>query len=238
MIRVFIGYDSRENVAFNVASNSIQRHASRPVQIAQVRKTQLGGIYNRTDEKLSSTEFSFSRFLVPYLCDYEGWAIFMDCDVLLRDDIAKLWDLRDENYAVMCVKHDHQPKTTIKFLGAEQTQYPKKNWSSVMMLNCAKCKNLTPEFVNTASGLELHQFKWLESDDMIADVGLNWNFLADYYHHTDNAKLIHYTEGGPYFEDYRTTDYAEDWFKEFEDATQALGNDLYALTDYAKNRRN
>jgi hypothetical protein len=157
MIKVFVGYDQSEAVSFNVLSHSIQSNSSVPVAIIPVRLSQLGGVFNRERNALQSTEFSFSRFLVPYLCDYEGWAIFMDCDMLVKADIKELWDQRDDRYAVQVVKHDHQPEENVKFLGAVQTKYEKKNWSSVMLFNCKKCKALTPDYVNTASGLQLHR---------------------------------------------------------------------------------
>ena len=233
MISVFIGYDSRENVAFHVAANSIQARASQPVSITPVRQSQLSGLFERSEQKLASTEFSFSRFLVPYLCNYEGWAIFMDCDVLCRGDIAELWNLRDERYAVMCVKHDHQPADKVKFLGETQTLYPKKNWSSVMLINNKRCRALSPERVNEESGLYLHQFKWLESDELIGTLPLAWNFLADYYKKDESAKLVHYTEGGPYFEDYRETDFGDEWFAELKKTGSTSQNDLASLTAYA-----
>lgn len=170
MIRIFIGYDPREAVAYHVLSHSIHARATAPVSIAPLKLGELTEVFWREPVSLQSTEFSFSRFLTPYLCDFEGWAIFMDCDMLVLDDIAKLWALRDDRYAVMCVKHNHVPKEERKFLGAVQTKYEKKNWSSVMLMNCAKCTALTPDFVNSASGLELHRFQWLESDDLIGEV--------------------------------------------------------------------
>ena len=117
-----------------------------------------------------STEFSNARFMVPALCNYDGWAIFMDCDMLMLDDIGNLWDLRDDDYAVMCVHHDHVPKEETKFLGQPQTKFEKKNWSSVMLMNCAKCSALTPEYVNEATGLALHRFQWLDGDHLIGEI--------------------------------------------------------------------
>ena len=214
MIRVFIGYDSRETVAYNVLAHSINRHASAPVAITPVMLSQLEGVFRREKNPLQSTEFSFSRFLAPWMCDYQGWAIFMDCDMLVREDIAKLWALRDDRYAVQVVKHTHVPKEEVKFLGAVQTKYEKKNWSSVMLMNCAKCKALTPEFVNTASGMELHQFKWLGNDDLIGELPSKWNHLVAYDPHRTDASLLHYTIGGPWFKEYENTEYAAEWFAE------------------------
>jgi len=217
MIRVFIGYDSREAVAFSVLSHSIHRLASQPVAIAPVMLSQLAGVFKRERNPLQSTEFSFSRFLTPWLCDYQGWAIFMDCDQLVLDDIAKLWALRDDRYAVQVVKHNHVPKEEVKFLGEKQSKYEKKNWSSVMLMNCAKCRALTPEFVNTASGLELHQFKWLAGDHLIGELPHAWNHLVGYDAPRADASLVHFTIGGPYFKEYENCEYAKQWFAEKED---------------------
>ena len=211
MIRVFIGYDSREAVAFSVLSHSIHAHASEPVAVAPVMLDELKGIYRRSRNALQSTDFSFSRFLTPWLCDYRGWAIFMDCDMLMREDIAALWALRDERHAVQVVKHHHVPQKQTKFLNATQTKYEKKNWSSVMLLNCERCRALTPEFVNAASGLELHQFKWLETDDLIGEIPSRWNHLVGYDPPRPDAALVHYTIGGPYFDEYRECEYADEW---------------------------
>ena len=216
MIRVFIGFDPRETVAFHVLSQSIHARASEPVSITPLALSQLGKLMWRERNPLQSTDFSFSRFLTPYLCDFEGWSIFMDCDMLVLEDIAKLWQLRDDKYAVMCVKHDHVPEEEIKFLGAPQTKYEKKNWSSVMMFNNAKCTALTPDFVNEASGLELHRFQWLDSDDLIGEIPHAWNHLVAYDKTipVEEVSNLHYTIGGPYFDDFEDTDYAAEWFAE------------------------
>src|SRR3546814_8635598 len=115
---------------------------------------QLSGLYTRPQHELQLTDFSFSRFLTPSLAGFQDWAIFMDDDMLVLDDIAKLWALRDDRYAVQVVKHDHVPQEDVKFLDKVQTKYEKKNWSSVMLFNCARCTALTPAYVNSATGLE------------------------------------------------------------------------------------
>lgn len=219
MIRVFIGYDSRVPILHHVASNSIHRHASEPVSIAPIMLSQLEGVFTRERNALQSTEFSFSRFLVPYLCGFEGWALFMDNDMICKDDIAKLWELRDDRYSVMCVKHDYTVEDGTKFLGEKQTKYEKKNWSSVMLFNCAKCTALTPDYVNSASGLQLHQFKWLESEEQIGELPKEWNYLVGVYPEKDEVGLVHYTEGGPYYDGYQDVDYAGDWTSEYESMT-------------------
>lgn len=233
-IQLFIGYDSRQAVLYNVAQHSIVRHCSLPVTVTPIRLDQLKDVFDRPRLNLQSTEFSFSRFLTPYLRNYEGWALFMDCDVLARADIAELWALRDDRYAVQCVQHDHRPDSTVKFLGERQTRYDKKNWSSVMLMNCAKCAALTPDYVNTASGLDLHQFKWLESDELIGALPLAWNFLVGYYAPDPNAKLLHFTEGGPYYEATREIDFAEEWWREFALANSSGDSDLWALAEAAR----
>lgn len=214
MINVFIGYDPREAVAFSVLAHSIHVRSSQPVSIAPLMLSQLKDIHTRERHPLQSTDFSFSRLLVPYLSGYSGWSLFMDCDMLVLDDIAKLWALRDERYATQVVKHRHVPKEDIKFLGAKQTRYEKKNWSSVILFNNAMCRALTPEYVNAATGLELHQFKWLGNDDLIGELPHRWNHLVDYDAPNPDVSLVHYTIGGPYFEEYRDCEYAEVWREE------------------------
>src|SRR4029453_4540562 len=225
MIRVFIGYDEREEIACHVLSHSIQRHASEPVAITQIRLSQLTSILTRERHPLQSTDFSFSRFLTPYLSGYEDWSIFMDCDMVMLDDIAKLYQLREKRYAVMVVKHVHVPKGTVKFLGETQTKYEKKNWSSVMLFNNAKCRARSPEYVNIASGLELHQFKWLQSDDLIGELPGRWNHLVGYDEWRPDPALLHYTEGGPWFTEYVDCQYADEW------------RDALRKTEYVERRR-
>ena len=211
-IKVFIGYDENETVAFHVLAHSIMRHASKPVEIVPVVKSHMSAFYTRERANLESTDFSFTRFLAPYLCDYKGWAIFTDCDMLVTADIAELWALRDDKYAVMCTKHDYQPVGDTKFLGQVQTKYEKKNWSSVMMFNNARCTALTPEVVSTETGLFLHQFKWLGNDDLIGSLPLSWNYLVgEHQPAMRTPELIHYTLGGPYFEKYRDCEFADLW---------------------------
>ena len=216
MIRVFIGYDPREAVAFNVLAHSIQARAGEPVAITPLMLSQLGPLMWRARHDLQSSDFSFSRFLVPHLCGFEGWALFMDCDMLMLDDIAKLWALRDDRFAVQCVKHNHVPTEDVKFLGATQTRYEKKNWSSVMLFNTARCAALSPDYVNTASGLDLHRFNWLGDDALIGEIPHRWNHLVDYDPPAPAGELsnLHFTTGGPYFPDYRNCGYADLWFAE------------------------
>ena len=211
LIPVFIGFDPRETVAFHVLAHSIHARATQPVGIAPLMLSELTGLLTRERHALQSSDFSFSRFLTPYLSGYRGWSLFMDCDMLMLDDIATLWAMRDERYAVMVVKHEHTPRETVKFLGEPQTKYEKKNWSSVMLFNNARCTALTPEYVNTASGLELHQFKWLEDEALIGELPKRWNHLVGYDAPRADAALVHYTLGGPYFPEYAGCEYAGEW---------------------------
>lgn len=214
-INVFIGYDNVEAVTFSVLAHSIHSRSSVPVSITPIMLSQLKPLMWRERHPLQSNDFSFSRFLVPYLSQYEGWSLFIDCDMIVLEDIANLWALRDDKYAVMCIKHDHKPKETKKYLGTPQSQYEKKNWSSVLLFNNKRCKSLSPEYVNTASGLELHQFKWLENDALIGELPHKWNHLVGYDAPNPNAALVHYTIGGPYFENYKNCEYSQEWFQEF-----------------------
>ena len=217
MINIFIGYDSKEKVAYNVLSHSIIQNSTKPVAITPIALNHLKDDFVRERNALSSTEFSFSRFMISHLMNYQGWALFMDCDMLMFEDVSELWRMRDDSKAIQVCKHDYVPKEKTKFLGQTQTAYPKKNWSSFMLMNCKKCSSLTPDYVNRASGLELHQFKWLEGDHLIGDLPLEWNWLVGEYEHKDDVKNVHYTKGGPWFEEYARCDYSQDWFKNLEE---------------------
>ncbi|RAK58290.1 glycosyltransferase [Phenylobacterium deserti] len=223
VLDVFIGYDRQEVVAYHVLCQSIIEHSSRPVRFTPINLASLKPIFQREMVNLQSTEFSFSRFLTPYLSSYQGWSLFMDCDMLVRGDIAELFALADEQYAVMVCKHDYVPKQETKFLNHVQTKYPKKNWSSVMLMNNARCRTLTPEYVQSASGLELHQFKWLESDDQIGALPLEWNWLVGEYDYDPQARNAHYTLGGPYFDDYKDVEYGDEWRETLQRARTADG---------------
>lgn len=211
MIKIFIGFDPRESIAWHVLAHSIFKHAQEPISITPLYLKNLTSIFTRPRDQLQSTDFSFSRFLVPYLSNYQGWSIFMDCDMLARADISELWSMQDSKYSVMCVKHAHNPTETKKFLGSIQTKYQKKNWSSLMLFNNEKCQKLTPEYINSASGLDLHQFKWIENENEIGEIPSAWNKLVGHDPYDPNAKLVHFTIGGPYFNEYQNCDYSEEW---------------------------
>jgi hypothetical protein len=213
VLNVFIGFDPREAVAFYTLAHSIVERSSIPVSITPLMRAQLGKLYWRERGPTESTEFSMTRFLVPALSEYRGWSLYMDCDMLCRTDIAELASLMDGEKAVMVCKHDYVPKTERKFLDQVQTKYARKNWSSLMLFNNARCRGLTPEYVNTASGLDLHRFAWI-ADGEIGELPLEWNWLVGEYARNPAAKIVHFTLGGPYFEEYRDCDYADEWFAE------------------------
>jgi hypothetical protein len=215
MLDICIGFDSKETVAYYTLAHSLQRRSSIPLRIAPLMQSQLRGIYRRERGPTESSEFSLTRFLVPYLWGYSGWTLFMDCDMLCRTDIAELsaYAERNADKAVLVCKHDYVPKTDRKFLDQVQTKYPRKNWSSLMLFNNARCRALTPDYVNAATGLELHRFAWIE-DDLVGELPLEWNWLVGEYPYNPSAKIVHYTLGGPYFEEYRNCDFAPEWFDE------------------------
>ena len=215
VLQIYIGYDPKEAVAYHTLAHSIQRHSSIPVTIAPLMQSQLKGLYTRSRGPTESTEFSLTRFLVPALSQFRGWSLFMDCDMLCRSDIAELAALaeRSADKAVLVCKHDYTPGPAPKFLNQVQTIYPRKNWSSVMFFNNARCTALNADYVNRATGLELQRFNWMD-DALIGELPLEWNWLVGEYQHNPDARIVHYTIGGPYFDEYRSCDYAEEWLEE------------------------
>jgi len=221
-MNVFVGYDSREDIAYQVCKYSIISR-SKGVNVIPLVQEDLRDqkIYTRPVDTLSSTEFTFTRFLVPYLSDYQGWAIFCDCDFLFLEDITKLFEVayRKENqqFAVMCVHHEYEPKNSTKMDNQVQHNYPRKNWSSLVLFNCQhpSNKNLTPDVVNTQTGAFLHRFQWLK-DEEIGTVNHEWNWLVNWYHEPKDGspKGLHYTEGGPWFPNYFKCEYGAHWLQE------------------------
>ena len=218
MINIFIGFDEGEKVSYHILSESIRRQSSVPVSITPLCLSNLPE-FRRELQTNQSTEFAFSRFLVPYLSEYKGWSLFLDCDMMFRDDIKNLWDIIDEDKSIMCCKHDYIPKQNVKFRGAKNEAFPKKNWSSFMLMNNQRCKMLTKEYVETASGLELHQFKWTHEEN-VGELPLEWNWLVGEYNYNKNAKNVHWTLGGPYFKDYKNSEYADEWYRLYNDTIE------------------
>jgi lipopolysaccharide biosynthesis glycosyltransferase len=218
--KIYIGFDPKEAVAYHVCVNSIIRQSSVAVDITPLALTTLHGYVERADRAVitdypPTNQFSFSRFLVPYMNDYKGWALFIDGDMILLDDIKKLYDMADDRYAVMCVKHDYKTKYPIKYMGQVNLDYERKNWSSVMLINCGHPANkaLTPQYVINATGKQLHRFEWL-TDDLIGEIPIEWNWLPDEHGINPDAKLLHYTVGAPCFHDYATTPMSDVWHRE------------------------
>lgn len=221
MLKIFIGYDSKEPVAYHVLASSILRRASVPVSIIPLTRQSLGGVYTRPRGPTEATEFSLTRFLVPYLSGYQGLSVFMDCDMLMRVDVADLLRDLEPGKSVWCCQHDYVPKQLVKFEGHEQTKYPRKNWSSFMVFDNAQCKALTPEYVNAASGLELHRFHWMP-DDRIGSLPIAWNWLVGDYDTNPYAHVWHMTNGGPWnAPEYGDGLEATEWRAELEHVVKA-----------------
>jgi len=217
ILKVFVGFDAVETGAFTALCQSIQETSKRPVSITPIRLNQLSHVYKRPRDPKQSNEFSFTRFLVPYLCNYQGYALFMDCDMFLRCDINDIMLEINTNNAVSVVKHNHKPVEKTKYLGAVQYTYPRKNWSSVMLFNCEKCTMLTPGYINEATPAELHQFAWAHGD-MLGELRKEWNHLVGYDAPNSNAKIVHYTIGGPWFDEYRGLEFEDEWVKHMKGA--------------------
>ena len=214
-LKIFIGYDSREKIAFHVLSYSIIANATIPVSITPINLNNLKRFYNRPRGKKESTEFSISRFLTPYLSNYEGYSLFLDCDFIVHQDVSKLLKFisKKTNKVLWCVKHkSYVPKVRTKFLKERQFIFPKKNWSSFMVFNNKKCKILTPKFVSKAHGLDLHQFKWT-NEKLIGSLPKNWNILVGEQKIPRKFNALHYTIGGPYFKKYSQCPGSKFWFK-------------------------
>lgn len=219
LVKIFIGWDSREKIAYQVCRASLLKHTTVSLDITPIKQKDMRdrNLYWRGHDPMSSTEFTFTRFLTPYLADYKGWAVFMDCDFFWRGDISTVMDYRDHSNAVMVVKHDYVPKETTKMDGAIQTQYPRKNWSSFMLINCDHDQvkqNLTLNTVNKESGLHLHRLQWA-TDDCIGSLPIAYNYLEGWHTKDDcpNPLAVHFTRGGPWFVDYMDVEYGDEWIK-------------------------
>jgi hypothetical protein len=226
VLRLFIGFDPVESVAWHTMAHSIMQRSSRPVAFIPVNKSNLASVYTRPRDPKQSNEFSFTRFLVPYLSGYQGYAAFFDCDMMLRTDIAELFEIAEKSpdKAVHVVQHDYEPRDDVKYLDTVQYRYPRKNWSSVVLWNCGHPDNkvVTPELVNHASAMDLHRFTWLR-DDQIGSLDIRWNWLVGEYAEPPlDVKNVHWTVGGPYFHEYRHADFAEEWFAEMRRMTYCM----------------
>lgn len=228
-LTVFIGWDDREKTAYEVCRHSIEKHTRADVNIVPLYHKELRrqGYFSRPwltqaqdgnridliDGKPFSTEFSHTRFLIPELMKFKGWALFMDCDMLFRCDIKEVFSLIDNKYAVMCVQHRHDVKTGLKMDGSVQQPYPRKNWSSFMLINCGHPSNkaLTKELVNTSNGGWLHGLSWLK-DYEIGELPKEFNWIDGCSPANIHPKVIHYSEGGPWERDYQDCAFSDLWY--------------------------
>ena len=222
-MKVFVGYDTREDIAYQVCKHSLESR-NKNVEVRPLKQNELReqGWYSRPIDKLASTEFTFTRFLVPELCNFDGWALFCDSDIIFIEDVKQLFDQADDKYAVMCAQHDYTPKEGVKMDGQTQTVYPRKNWSSVVLFNCGHPSNkkLDLNLVNNPeiTGAYLHRFSWLD-DTEIGQISHEWNWLTDWYEEGKDGspKALHYTEGGPWFENYRNCGWHSTWKIELQE---------------------
>lgn len=249
MNNIYIGWDTREDVAYQVCRHSIQRKCKGidvniiPLKHKDLRKQGVfwrpwlthptdGNRYDLIDLKPFSTEFSHTRFLVPYLNGYKGWALFMDSDMIFTSNIKKLFDLVDNRYACMVVKHNYRPEEGLKMDGEPQARYFRKNWSSFVLWNCAhpKNKHLTLDLVNKEAGKELHAFSWLEDND-IGALPFDYNWIEGSSPKASDRvdwrpDVIHYTLGGPWFPDCQDVMFAELWTQEYERWQRTCDNEF------------
>jgi len=218
-INFFIGYDPKEDIAYRICKYSLLKRASTTVKVFSLKLDELIAkkLYTRTVDPLASTQFTYSRFLVPKLMNYTGWAVFCDCDFIFLDDVNNLIKNLDDSKAVYCVQHDYTPKEKHKMDGQKQTIYPRKNWSSFILFNCShpSTKNLTVETVNSENGAYLHQFKWCKNEE-IGKLDERWNWLEGWTSNHNNNKpfAVHYTRGGPWFSEWQDVEYAKEWINE------------------------
>jgi len=226
--KIFVGYDSRFPMAYAVTVRSLLMNGAKEHQIMPLLLPHLtaAGIYSRPSsfkdgemfDDISgapmSTEFAISRFLIPSLCSFRGWAMFCDSDFLFRSDVRELFDLADDDCAVMCVQHDYQPIENKKMDGQTQTRYNRKNWSSMMLINCEHPANkaLDVGTVNALPGRDLHGFRWLD-DSLIGALDPEWNWLEGHTPDTVNPKAVHFTRGTPDLAGYGKIPFADEWFK-------------------------
>lgn len=216
-LQVVIGYDPRESAAIYTFAHSIMERSSKPVSFTFLARNQLNFCDpEQKSDYPQSNAFIFSRFLTPELMDFKGWALFADGDMLCMDDISKLFDLADDSKAVMVVKHEYKTKYPVKYLGAKNENYPRKNWSSVILFNCSHPSNrcLSRQFIEASNGAYLHRFGWL-NDDEIGTLPMVWNWLEKEYDHHPGTKIIHYSCFGPYHRGYEDSDFGDEWREQF-----------------------
>lgn len=217
--KIFVGYDSREDIAWQVCRHSLLRHADDALNVIPLRQPALRelGLYTRELDAGASTEFSLTRFLTPYLAGPHGWALFCDCDFLFTSDVRSVFEGLDPAKALYCVQHEYTPAHQVKMDGKRQAVYPRKNWSSFMLFNCdhPDVRALTPAMVNSVSPAFLHRFEWIKDESAIGSLELDWNFLEGEYPKPQRTpRVIHFTNGGPWFDQWQDCDYSDLWLHE------------------------
>lgn len=236
VIPIAIGYDPREAGVYCVLEKSLMETSSAPLALIPLHSPMLKDFDGQQD---GTNAFIYSRFLVPELMDFQGWALYVDSDMLFRDDIAKLWSLRDESKAVMVVKHDYETTRHTKFVGtpieSRNESYPRKNWSSLILWNCGHPRNkiLTRKFVSEAGGRVLHRFSWLD-DSQIGEIPKEWNHLVGEYPMEESAKNVHFTLGAPGFKHYTDCHYSYEWHKYLTDSVHMIGEEPDEMMRRAK----
>jgi lipopolysaccharide biosynthesis glycosyltransferase len=213
-MKIFIGYDKQFEKNLKVQINSLRKNSKNNLEIFLLNYEDLKGILYRKKDELQTTDSAFTRWLVPYLSDYNGWSLYMDSDMYCRYNISELFELANSDYSVMVVKHEIKHAEEKKFNNNKQIYYDRKNWSSLILFNNSKCRHLNLEYINEASGLDLHQFKWIE-DKEIGELEKSWNHLVGVNENNPDAKIVHWTLGGPWFKEYKNSEHSEEWFSEF-----------------------
>lgn len=209
MMNIWIGCDDQFNDNMSKQVHSIIQHANGLFNIKYLHLPELREITRPRDPN-QSTDSAFTRWIIPQLHGFTGWHLYMDSDMLVCKNLNQLWDLRDNSKAVMVVKHKVIHKEGTKFNNMPQKNYPRKNWSSLMLFNARRCTQLTADYINTASGLDLHQFKWLD-DDLIGELPAEWNHLVGIDPPNPNPGIVHWTLGGPWFKEYSNVEHADKW---------------------------
>ncbi len=216
MIPIYVGFDPREEAGTHVFASSVINRSTSPVSLIPLHMRMFESFY-APGNRDGSNAFTYTRFLIPFLQDFKGWAIFADgADMLCREDISELWALRDHYKAVQVVKHNYKTRSSRKYIGtemeADNRDYDCKNWSSLMLINCAHFdwRQMIPERVERLSGEVLHQFRWVRDESLVGDLPKEWNWLDEYGYHKD-AKLVHWTLGSPGFLNYSMAPFADEW---------------------------
>ena len=223
-MNIYVGYDPKQDIAYKTCVASVFKNTQSPQFYTAIPLIQdllrESGLYWREEDERASTPFSLTRFLVPALNGYKGWAVYCDSDFLWLDDISHLFALKDDTKAVQVVQHDYTPNTTIKMDNKENHLYPKKNWSSLMLFNCEHnaCRQLTPEVINSLAPAALHQFDWCYEEEL-GRLPARWNHLVGYYPDNSSVGALHFTDGGPWLEGYEDVEYAELW-KEYSESVK------------------